>query len=36
VTAADTASRLGRVSPLPFARPTIDEDEIAEVVSALR
>jgi dTDP-4-amino-4,6-dideoxygalactose transaminase len=29
-------SRRGRLSPLPFARPTITEDEIAEVVSALR
>ena len=36
MTAADAAPRLGRVSPLPFARPTIGEDEIAEVVSALR
>lgn len=29
-------SRRGRLSPLPFARPTITEDEIAEVVSTLR
>jgi dTDP-4-amino-4,6-dideoxygalactose transaminase len=28
--------RAGRLSPLPFALPTIGEDEIAEVVSALR
>jgi dTDP-4-amino-4,6-dideoxygalactose transaminase len=36
VTEATPAARFGRESPLPFARPTIGEDEIAEVVSALR
>ena len=36
MTEATPAARFGRESPLPFARPTIDEDEIAEVVSALR
>ena len=34
--ASDSYSVAGRVSRLPFARPTIGEDEIAEVVSALR
>jgi dTDP-4-amino-4,6-dideoxygalactose transaminase len=37
MTAARTADgRPTRLSPLPFAQPTIGEDEIAEVVSALR
>ena len=36
MTEATTTPKLGREAQLPFARPTIGEDEIAEVVSALR
>jgi dTDP-4-amino-4,6-dideoxygalactose transaminase len=36
MTPASDSSPQGRISRLPFARPTIGEDEIAEVVSALR
>jgi dTDP-4-amino-4,6-dideoxygalactose transaminase len=36
MTGTGHSSQPGRVSRLPFAKPTIGEDEIAEVVSALR
>jgi GT2 family glycosyltransferase len=36
MTRTSNSSTQGRISRLPFARPTIGEDEIAEVVSALR